>query len=517
MTEIFHRSAEAVLALPLTRAKPVPPYGSLMADAAPFPDPSTEPLGRQVRRAVLWRSGSQMIAQLVQWGATFVVIRLLSPSDYGLFAMTGVVMAFMSMLNGYGLASGLVRQSQVDDRMIRQMFGMLIVLNGGLALFQFAIAPLAASYYRQPQVADLLRVQALLYLTTPFIALPAALLGRAMDFRAQAKANMAAALAAALTALAGALAGWGVWTLVAAPGMLFGVRAAMMTAAAGTLVRPSFDFRGAGHLARFGGMMALGQLFWFLQSQSDVFVGGRMLSAHALGIYTTALFLTQIFVSKVIPPLNEVAFAAYARLRDDPAARAAAFAKAVRIVMAAALPFYLGLCVTAEPLVDAMLGPKWQGVAPVVRILAPAMPFMTMLVLYTPACDAIGRPDVGVRNGAEGALVLTAAFLVGVNWGVEGLALAWLLAYPVYLLLGSRRALRVIGVSAAEVVRAVAPPLGAAAAMAGLVAALDATLPPLASLPRLAVLVTTGAIAYAAALAILARPLLGELAALVRR
>ncbi|MGJ3628946.1 hypothetical protein AB5I41_22615 [Sphingomonas sp. MMS24-JH45] len=53
-------------------------------------------------------------------------------------------------------------------------------------------------------------MQALLYLTTPFIALPVALLGRAMDFRAQAKANMAAALAAALTALGGAIAGWGV-------------------------------------------------------------------------------------------------------------------------------------------------------------------------------------------------------------------------------------------------------------------------------------------------------------------
>ena len=61
----------------------------------------------------------------------------------------------------------------------------------GLALAQVAIAPLVAAYYRQPEVARLLRVQALLYVTTPFIALPAALLGRAMDFRAQAKANMA--------------------------------------------------------------------------------------------------------------------------------------------------------------------------------------------------------------------------------------------------------------------------------------------------------------------------------------
>ena len=59
-----------------------------------------------------------------------------------------------------------------------------------------------------------------------------------------------------------------------------------------------------------------------------------------------------------------------------------------------------------------MLGQKWAEAAPVVRILALAMPLMTMLVLYSPACDAIGRPDVGVRNGAEGAAILTVAFVI---------------------------------------------------------------------------------------------------------
>ena len=38
-------------------------------------------LRRQIRRAVIWRSGSQLVAQVIQWGATFAVIRTLSPAD----------------------------------------------------------------------------------------------------------------------------------------------------------------------------------------------------------------------------------------------------------------------------------------------------------------------------------------------------------------------------------------------------------------------------------------------------
>ena len=348
------------------------------------PNQPAESLRNQVRSAVIWRSGTQIVGQLLAWVSTFLVIRILSPADYGLFAMTQVVLVLLNMLNGYGLASALIQRGEAARHAQRQLFGMLILLNLGLGAIQFAAAPLAAAYYRQPMVTDLLRVQALLYIATPFIALPYALLAREMDFRKQAQVNFISAAAGALAALGGALAGWGVWTLVAAPIALFGVRAIGMTLAARSLMWPSFDFRGAGDMARFGGIMATGQIFWFLQSQADVFIAGRQFDAHTLGIYTTSLFLTQIFVSKFVPPLNEVAFSAYARMKDDRDAMAKAFVKGAQIIMVAAMPFYIGLAATSHPLVQVVLGPKWMEAAPIVHWLALAMPMMWILRAQAP-------------------------------------------------------------------------------------------------------------------------------------
>lgn len=481
-------------------------------------DAPHESFGDQVRSAVIWRSGSQIVAQLVQWAATFLVIRLLDPRDYGLYAMTQVVLVFMTLLNGYGLASGIIQAADVTRHQVRQLFGMLIALNGALALIQLvALAPLAAAYYRQPLIADILRVQALLYVTTPFIALPYALLSRTLDFRHQAKANIVASLAAASAALGGALAGAGVWTLVFAPIVLFGVRGAMMTWSARSLVWPSFDFRGAGGLARYGGIMAASQLFWFLQSEADVFIAGRRFSPHLLGIYTTSLFLTQIFVSKFVPALNEVAFSAYARLQHDEGAVARAFLRAVRIVMTIAMPFYLGLAVAAGPVVLTMLGPKWAEAVPIVRLLAIAMPFMTLQVLLTPACDAKGRPGIGVRNGAAGAAVMTVAFLVGVGWGPVGLAVAWIASYPVYLAISLWRSLPVIGARLGEVATAIAQPVAAALAMAVAVVALVRFASPMAPRADLVLRVAVGAVTYASWLALFARPLLADLLAVARK
>ena len=471
----------------------------------------------QVRSAVIWRSGTQIFGQLVAWTSTFLVIRILAPADYGLYAMSAVVLSLLNLMNGYGLANALIQQREVTPRLLRQLFGMLIVLNGALALLQFAAAPLIADYYGQPVVATMLRWQALIFLTNPFLALGYAVLSRGMDFRRQARVNIVSALVGAAASLGGALGGLGVWTLVVAPIAMFGSRALGMALAARVLIWPSFDFRGAWGIAGFGGMVALSQLLYFVQTQSDVVIAGRKLDPHALGLYTTALFLAQIFVNKVVPPLNEVAFSAYARVQDDPVAFAAGFLKSVRVIALLALPFCLGLAATAEPLVTVALGEKWSAAAPLLRLLALAMPVMTLQVLFAPATNAVGRPGIATRSAALGAVLVPLAFVVGIRWGATGLAAAWLVAYPVVTAITAAWSLPAIGVRARELGQAILPPVLAGTAMALVVTLADRFAVGLPSLPRLLLLASVGAAIYLGWLASFARPRLAEMLDMVRR
>jgi O-antigen/teichoic acid export membrane protein len=487
------------------------------------PAPSTPPaaslgtgFAEQVKGAVIWRSGSQVIGQLIAWGSTLLVIRMLEPSDYGLVAMTGVVLSFLDLFNGWGFASALVRDDRIDRHRIGQVFGMLLLMNFGLAAAQWIAAPYVAAFFHQPMVEDLLRVQALFFLANPFSALANALLIRRMDFRRQSQVNLIAAALSAFTALGCALAGLGVWTLVAAPFVYWYARAIGYSIAARLWFRPVFRFAGAGEMARYGGAMILVQIFWWTQSQADIFIGGRLLDAHQLGLYTTALFLTQILAAKFVPPLNEVAFAAYSRIQSERDVMQAAFLKTARLIMVIALPFYLGLAVTAEPLVLTFLGAKWRDSATLVPVLACAMPLMTLQILFAPATNALGRPAVAVRTGLIGALIMAAAFSAGINWGIEGLAWAWLGGMAALLAATIALSLPAIGVSRRALAAAIAPGLAAALTMAAAVAALDSQLPGLGDPARLALLVPFGAAFYAALLFLFARPLVDEMIALVR-
>lgn len=493
---------------------PALPAATAAADSRAGEDAA---FSRQVKSGVLWRSGSQLFGQIIAWGATFLVIRMLNPADYGMVAMTGVVLAFLDLFKGWGFASALVRDETTDKHRIGQAFAMLLLMNGALAALQFAAAPLAAEYFRQPLVADLLRVQALFYLANPFTALGHALLVRRLEFKRQSRIDLVAAVLSALTALACAYGGLGVWTLVVAPGMLWFARAAgYFVAAQLWRIRPVFAFAGAGAMLRYGTAMIAVQSCWFVQSQADIFIGGRLLDAHRLGLYTTALFLTQILATKFVPPLNEVAFAAYSRIQARPEMIQSAFLKSVRLIMLVALPFYFGLMVTAEPLVAVVLGDKWGETAPLVPILAMAMPLMTLQILFAPANNALGRPGLAVRTGLIGALLMPVAFFAGIQWGLPGLAWAWLGGMAVLLAATVQLSLPVIGVKRRTLFLAVAPGLAASALMAGIVEGVDALLPVLGNGSRLAALVVVGMFAYAGLLFLVARSVIDEVLALIR-
>ncbi|MBW8297590.1 lipopolysaccharide biosynthesis protein [Sphingopyxis sp.] len=480
---------------------------------------SAAAFGNRVRSAVIWRSGSQILAQIITWGSTLMVIRLLDPADYGLFAMTQVVISFLAFLNGWGFASALVQSDSIDPFRIRQAFGLLLVLNALLAAIQYFGAPIAAAYYGQPIVADLLQVQALLFLATPFIALPEVMMSRALDFRRQAFVNLFAALAGASTALACALAGYGVWTLVYAPIALFWTRAIGLTVVARLLVWPSFDFRGCGQIIGFGSAVLFSQLFWLVQSQSDIFIAGARFEPHALGLYAEALFLAQIFMAKFVPPLNEVAFPAYARIKHDRAAVRWSFLKTVRLVMLVAAPFYCGLAVTASPMVETVFGTKWLGMVPYIQIIALALMLMTVQILFAPLTNALGKPSVSMFSALSGAIMFPAAFLIGAEWGLIGMAWAWLIAAPLLLLVTALLSAPLIGVTLRDVGRAMLPGLAPALVMAvGVGLAAEATAPiGLAAPVQLVALVALGGMLYGGLLWLLEREAIAEVLRLVRR
>src|SRR6476646_4359262 len=104
-------------------------------------------LRARVRSGLFWIGGTRLLSQILTWAITIVVVRLLSPSDYGLLAMATVFMSFLAMFAEAGLGAALIQAPDVDENKLRRVFCAVILTDVALFALQIASAPLVAWFF----------------------------------------------------------------------------------------------------------------------------------------------------------------------------------------------------------------------------------------------------------------------------------------------------------------------------------------------------------------------------------
>ena len=476
-------------------------------------------IGNQVLNSLKWLGSARALGQVTTTAITIVVIRLLEPSDYGLMAMSSVFLGLIMLLNEMGLGSALVQQQDVSKREMEQVLGLLIVVNAGLYVFIFLTAPLIATFFSEPRVTPIVQVLAIRLPLGSLSVVQRSILQREMKFRARAMIDFTGLTSGSLATLTFALFGHGVWSLVY--GSLIGsvVQVAGTYAASRVFLMPKFSVRGMRRQAVFGGFLTMDRILWYLYTQSDAIIVGRVIGDQALGFYHIAKRLASLPLDKLGGTINEVGFSAYSRVQNDMSALRSHYCKAAQAASFFGFPVCFGISATAPVAVPLILGPKWEQSILTMQLVSLVIPMRQLNVLNTPALLGIGRPDINVVNLIFALLIMPAAFLLGSRWGLHGVAIAWVLAYPVYFVIMLYRSLPVLGVSAARYFSSIWPQALAAAVMYFAVATSGAMLQQydVATVVVLLLMVMSGMVVYFLSLMLLRRHLVSEMLTLVRR
>lgn len=465
-----------------------------------------------------WQAGAQAIGQAVTWLSTLVVIRLLSSEAYGLMAMAGVLTSFFLLVADMGIGAATVQASTVSEEDLRQLGGLALLTNSAGFLLAVPSAALVAAYFQEPRLTEIVVAQSVSFLLMALYMLPQAQLVRAMNFRTKARVDTVAMIVSALTAVGSAALGAGVWSLVAASLLLHVTRAVGYRRATPTALSPRFSWTAARRFLAFGAILTVDRLLFFAFSQADVIIGGRVLGPEMLGMYTIAMSLAVIPLDKVIPVINQVSFSAYSRIQAETERVRRNVKLTVRLVALGAFPAFFGLSALAGSLVPAILGDKWLPIVVPMQLLSLMLPLKAVASVLPPALYGTGQPGVGVINLVISLIVLVVALLLGVPYGIVGLSLAWVCAYPIIFLITTTRTARALSIRPSEVFGECVFPFIAAAVMGAAVLALEASLPTAwGPMVRFLIGVLTCAATYGALVLTFKRSLIQEAMGLLRR
>lgn len=384
-------------------------------------------LRRRVLHSAGWTLSSQVLREVIQFGVSVVLARLLSPKDYGLVGMSAAVIGFTQIFNTIGFRSALIQKQDLDDSHYSTAFWTTVVMSSGLCVLLTIVAPLLARFFREPALDAIIRVSSLGMIVTSLTTVHYAILEKRMDFRRVVFVEAATALASGVVGIALAVSGYGVWSIVLGP--LVGQATLLPVPWLMTGWRPRLVFRSTSFrdLFAFGAHLTGANVVNYFARNADNLIIGRFLGATSLGYYAMAYNLMLRPLSLVSGNIGRVLFPALSAMKSDQPRTRTAYLKMVQMISLVTFPMMVGLCFIAPELIRVVYGTKWLPVVPVLRILCLLGATQSIGTTVGTIYLSQGRTDLNLKYTLIFTPILMASFFAGIHWGIVGVAACYAL------------------------------------------------------------------------------------------
>jgi O-antigen/teichoic acid export membrane protein len=378
-----------------------------------------------------WEGSTKILIQAVTWVTTVLVARILSPEDYGVVAISGVFTGALVLITNLGLMSSLINMKEVDQEDYDSVFWLNIIFSILLYTFIYAMAPFIASFYGSEQLVDVIRLSGIIMPLHGLMIVPIAIAMRNMDYKYRAIVDSLGQFVTAISAVALAYNGYGVWTLVVS--VLIGQ--AVVVCAYFPLMNgiPRFSIKidRIMKIAPFGLYVTGSDVLAFFTRSAGVMIIGLFLSERIVGLYSMAWHLSTMPMDKVGSIFNRIAFPAISRSRDNASFAGKLFINMHKYLLVVTYPVFIGFALLAEDIVILLLTDKWVQIAPIIQALCILNMLRISGMVMPPVLTGLGLARWMFKYNVISSFVMPIVFIVGVQFGLEGILAAWFIAFPV--------------------------------------------------------------------------------------
>jgi PST family polysaccharide transporter len=416
-----------------------------------------------------WAYGAYVGGRALVLVATAILTHLLAPKDFGVLALASTFMLFLEAVKDFGLGQALIVSTpEQEAERAQTVFGWSVLIGLTLTLVTAAASPLAAHFFREPQLRAVLPVIGTNFLLRALGATHLALARKQLNYRVRTVSEIAEVTVRGIVSITLALTGAGVWSLVI--GFIAGAATSSLALWLQVPYRPRARITRAyiRDLAGFGGLLTLIDIGAVFAYNLDYIFIGRILGATALGLYFIGFRMPELVILNLANVAGDVLFPAYAALGR--ARMVEGFLVALRYTAMLTLPLTLGIVLLAKPMILVVNGSQWTGSIDVMRVIAVYAFAIALVIPSGTVFKATKQAWISVVFTSIGLVVLVSLLLHFTHQGILAVALCTagmqVVSTPISGLIVSRR----FGVPMRTIGAALLPAVAAGAVMAAAIA-----------------------------------------------
>lgn len=375
--------------------------------------------------------GGSFILQMV---STFFLARLLTPDDFGLVAMVVGITGFAGLFKTMGLATATVQKAKINHDQVSTLFWINQVICILIAIIVASLGPFISWFFNNNILQTITFVLSITYLLHGLSIQHLAILQRQMRFTSIALITISSMLLSTMTGIYLAWSGMGYWSLIAIKIM------EPIFIALGSWIlcpwRPGKPVRGSGvrPMLRFGShLVGFSAVNYFSRNLDNILIG-RFAGEQALGLYSKAYQLMMLPIRQIRGPIATVALPAMSSLQNDNKYFQRYYLNIISIIAFLSMPFVVFLFICSDDIILILLGDQWLVSSHIFKILSVVAFIQPVFNTVGIVLVSLGQTKRQLKWGVANSVLTIIAFCIGINWGVLGVATAYVIETYIILL-----------------------------------------------------------------------------------
>ena len=275
---------------------------------------------RTTAKSLVWSTVENGGLALISFVSLIVYLRLLSASDFGLYAAALALVEVLGVLVTMLFHNALVQRLEITERHFDTAFCATLALSLVMALACRALAPLFAALLHRPSAAPVLAWMALVFPCSGVSATLVARQRRELEFRSLAMRSLIGRLAGGGIGIAAALLGAGLWSLVLQQILIAAISSAVLWVSAARRPRLRFGCTEFRQLIGFGTLSVSGLLLSTSMRRIYTLLASFLLGVEAAGYLNLSFRVVDVFWAIAATAVSQVALPMLAGLQSEPGA-----------------------------------------------------------------------------------------------------------------------------------------------------------------------------------------------------
>ena len=384
-------------------------------------------LNNKIVKATKWSAITEIMSKLVSPITTMVLARLLTPDAYGVVATMTMIISFTEIFSEAGFSRYIIQHEFKDNNDKYKSANVAFLTNMALSLFLWGIIALIrnplAEWVGNPGLGHVIVIACVSIPIHAVSTIQKALYQRDFDFKMLFYARIIGISIPFLVTIPLAFHLRNYWALIIGTIVINTANALILTLR--SKWKPNFKYYS---IARLKEMFSFSMwvvldtiLIWFTE-YIDIFLIGRYLNEHYLGIYKTSTNLVGQIVALITATILPIMLPALSRVQNDKAQMREMVLKFQKMTGIILLPLGVGILIFSDLLVKIMLGSQWMEASGFVGLWG-LMSAIT--IIFARFCSyiypAVGKPRLSVLSQALHLVALVPAVMISVQYGFEAL------------------------------------------------------------------------------------------------